>query len=340
MPSSPTSDAARPPGFADVAAAAARLRGHAVLTPLLESEALNRRVGGRLLIKAETLQRTGSFKFRGAWNRIAQLTEAERRRGVLAYSSGNHAQAVAAAARRLEVAATIVMPADAPAVKLESTRAFGPELLLYDPATESREAIATERAAATGAVLVPPYDDARVIAGQGTAGLEIAVQAAACGATLDAVLAPCGGGGLIAGCALALKEKLPGVEIHPVEPEGYDDTARSLASGRRETAAAGAATFCDALRAPTPGALTFAVNARLLAAGLAVGDAETAAAMSAAFRWLKLVVEPGGAVALAAALAGRIDCRGRTVAVLCSGGNVDPDTFGRAIGLGNARSPG
>jgi threonine dehydratase len=317
----------RLPTLADVEAAAARLRGVAVRTPLLESEALNARVGGRILVKAECLQRTGSFKFRGAYNAISQIAAG----AVVAYSSGNHAQGVAAAARLLGKAATIVMPADAPAIKVEHTRAVGAEIRLYDRTRESREAIGAEIAARTGAALVRPYDDPRIIAGQGTAGLELAEQANEQGARLDAALIPCGGGGLIAGCSLALSQLCPGIEIYAVEPAAFDDTRRSLAAGLRVANPPGGRSICDALLVPTPGELTFELNRRLLAGGLAVGDEDALRAMSFAFRHLKLVVEPGGAVALAALLSGRFDARGRTVAIMLSGGNVDPELFALAL---------
>jgi threonine dehydratase len=315
------------PTFDDVRAAADRLQAVARRTPLLESEALNALAGGRVLLKAEPLQRTGSFKFRGAYNTISQIAAA----AVVAYSSGNHAQGVAAAARLLGKAATIVMPADAPAIKIESTRSQGAEIRLYDRARESREAIGTEIAERSGAALVRPYDDPRIIAGQGTAGLELARQAEEQGARLDAALIPCGGGGLIAGCSLALSALCPGIEIYAVEPAAFDDTARSLAAGRRLANPPGGQSICDALLVPSPGELTFEINRRLLAGALAVTDDEARRAMSFAFRHLKLVVEPGGAVALAALLAGRFDARGRTVAIMLSGGNVDPEQFTRAL---------
>ena len=314
------------PTFADVEAAAERLREVAVRTPLLESEALNQRVGARVLLKAECLQRTGSFKFRGAYNAISQTDAA----AVVAYSSGNHAQGVAAAARLLGKAATIVMPADAPGIKIASTRAHGAEVRLYDRESESREEIGAEIAARTGAALIRPYDDPRIIAGQGTIGLELARQAKACGLELELALAPCGGG-LIAGCALALTQSFPGIAIHAVEPAGLDDTARSLEAGDRQTNAPGAASICDALLIPTPGELTFALNRRLLTGGLAVTDDEVRDAMAFACRHLKLVVEPGGAVALAAVLSGKLPLEGRTVAIVLSGGNVDPALFADAI---------
>ncbi len=315
------------PNLADVAAAAARLRGIAVRTPLLESEVLNERAGGRVLMKAECLQRTGSFKFRGAYNAISQVDAP----AVVAYSSGNHAQGVAAAAKLLNKRATIVMPADAPAIKIENTRAYGAEVRLYDRARESREAIGAEIAAQTGAALIRPYDDARIVAGQGTAGLELAEQVKALGQDLDVALAPCGGGGLIAGCALALTGAFRGIAIYAVEPDGLDDTRRSLAAGERVANAPGATSICDALLLPTPGELTFQINRRLLAGGLAVNDDEVRHAIAFAFRYLKLVVEPGGAIALAAVLAGKLALEGRTAAVVLSGGNVDPALFAPAI---------
>ena len=339
MNSSPESTAepfqAAPPNFADVAAAAERLAGHAVVTPLLSSPALDARVGGRILLKAETLQRTGSFKFRGAYNRISRIPEDARPAGVVAYSSGNHAQGVAAAAALLGVPATIVMPEDAPAIKLANTRGYGAEVVLYDRFTEVREEICAEIAARRGATIVRPFDDPAIIAGQGTCGLEIARQAAALDAELDAVLICCGGGGLTAGCALALAELSPRTAIYTVEPEAFDDTARSLAAGARVANDPAARSFCDALLAPTPGELTFAINRRLVTGGLSVGDAEVAAAMAYAFRTLKLVVEPGGAVALAALLSGRLDARGKTVALTLSGANVDPQTYREVLGREN-----
>ena len=317
----------RLPTLVDVEAAAARLRGVAVRTPLLESGTLNERAGGRVLLKAECLQRTGSFKFRGAYNTIGQI-EAD---AVVAYSSGNHAQGVAAAAKLLGKAATIVMPADAPAIKIENTRAYGAEVRLYDRATESREAIGAEIAARTGAALIRPYDDPRIIAGQGTAGLEFAEQARERGAVPDLALVPCGGGGLIAGCALALKAAFRGIAVHAVEPEGLDDTRRSLEAGERVVNAPGATSICDALLLPTPGELTFALNRQLLAGGLTVSDDEVRSAIAFAFRHLKLVLEPGGAVGLAAVLSGKLSLEGQTAAVVLSGGNVDPGLFAGAI---------
>ena len=319
------------PTYTDVTAAAKRLQGLAVRTPLLESPALNERVGGRVLLKAETLQRTGSFKFRGAYNRISQIPEAARPAGVVAFSSGNHAQGVAAAAALLGLPATILMPADAPAMKLANTRAYGAEVIPYERSSTSREALATDIATQRGATIVSPYDDAGVTAGQGTCGLEIAEQAAMLDARLDALLVCCGGGGLTAGCALAMAERSPNTAVYTVEPEDFDDTRRSLASGKRVSNAEGGQSFCDALLSPTPGRLTFSINRRLAAGGLAVSDAEVAEAMAFAYRTLKLVVEPGGAVALAAVLAKHLDARGKTVAVVLSGGNVDPQAYAEIL---------
>ena len=326
MPSSAASE----PTIDEIRAAARRLAGRAVLTPLLESPPLNARLGGRLLIKAEILQRTGSFKFRGAYNTLAQLGAAERA-GVVAYSSGNHAQGVAAAAQLLGLPALIVMPADAPAIKVANTRGYGAEVVLYDRYRESREEIGGRIAAERGATLVPPFDDYRVIAGQGTAGLEIAAQARALGATLDAVVIPCSGGGLAAGCAVALAAESPGTEVYAAEPAGFDDLRRSLAQGQRVGNAPGAKSICDSLLVQMPGELTFPINRRLLKESLPVSDDEVLAAMATAFADLKLVVEPGGAAALAAALSGKLEVKGRTVAVIASGGNVDPATFARAL---------
>ena len=319
------------PAFADIEAAAARLAGRAVVTPLLASPALDERAGARVLIKPETLQRTGSFKFRGAYNKIAQISKADRAAGVVAYSSGNHAQGVAAAARLLDVPATIVMPADAPTIKIENTRSYGAEVLLYDRYRETREEVAAAIVAERGATLVRPYDDPDVIAGQGTCGLEIGRQAAALGLRLDLLLVCCGGGGLTAGSALALAELSPRTAVYTVEPVGFDDTARSLATGRRVTNESGRHSICDALLAPTPGELTFSINRRLLAGGLVVSEDETRGAMAYAFRHLKLVAEPGGAVALAALLSSKLGFGGKTIALILSGGNVDPERYAQII---------
>ncbi|HTP82380.1 MAG TPA: threonine/serine dehydratase [Alphaproteobacteria bacterium] len=319
------------PTIIDIEDAARRLSGMAVVTPLLESPVVNKRLGGRLLIKAEPMQRTGSFKFRGAYNRLSRIDGDAKKRGVVAYSSGNHAQGVAAAAQILGMPAVIVMPADAPAIKIRNTRSYGAEVVTYDRLNESREAIGQKLQRERGAVLVPPFDDPFIIAGQGTIGLELAQQAEAAGAALDAVLAACSGGGLLAGIATAMKARQPSVAVYAVEPQGFDDLSRSLKSGKRETNDPGARSICDALLAPTPGELTFSINSHLLSGGFAVSDDEVRQAMAVAFEDYKLVVEPGGAVALAAVLSGKFPARGKTVAVVCSGGNVDPDVFASAI---------
>ena len=314
----------RIPDFDDVRAAARRLAGHARRTPLLAGTPLDHITGGRVLLKLETLQHTGSFKFRGAWNRLVQLDSAQRAAGVVAYSSGNHAQGVAEAARRLGIRATIVMPSDAPRVKLENTLALGAEVVPYDRVHESRERIAAGLAEERGATLVPSFDDPDIIAGQGTTGLEIAEQADELGLTLDAVIVCCSGGGLAAGIGLALAKLAPQARLYTAEPEAYDDHRRSLASGRRQrNEPGGPASICDALLAPMPGELTFAINQHRLQGALAVSDAEVRHAIGYAARTLKLVVEPGGAVALACVLAGKLEMRNSTVAITLSGGNID-----------------
>ncbi|MCY4478959.1 MAG: threonine/serine dehydratase [Rhodospirillales bacterium] len=328
------SDAEAPgplPQPGDVHAAAARLAGHAVETPLLRADALDERIGGRLLLKAEPLQRTGSFKFRGACNRLLQLDAGAKANGVVTYSSGNHAQAVALAARLVGVPAVIVMPRDAPAVKIAGTRRHGAEVVLYDRNSEAREALGKRIAEERGATLVKPYDDFNVIAGQGTVGREIVRQCDAIGCRPDAVIVPAGGGGLMAGTSLAIADAWPEARLHTAEPQGYDDHAMSFERGQRVgVSGAQGQSFCDALLAPKPGALTFPINVERVHSGVAVSDAEVGAAMRAAFMHLKLVVEPGGAVALAAVLAGKIATAGRTVVAVLSGGNVDLATF-RAV---------
>lgn len=316
-----------PPSFQGVLDAARQIDGVAVRTPLIESPALNDRVGGRVLMKAETVQRAGAFKFRGAYNRISRLTEDERRRGVVAFSSGNHAQGVAAAAALVETPAVIVMPSDSPGVKMDGVRAFGGEVRMYDRWSESREEIGAALARERGCVLVPPFDDPFVIEGQGTVGLELLEQA---DAPLDQLLCGASGGGLIAGINLVMAERSPDTRVIVVEPEAFDDTARSLRAGERVGHPTGAPSICDALMAPMPGELTFAINRRL-AGAITVSDAEVAEAVRFAFRQLKLVVEPGGAVSLAALLAGKIEARGQITAIVLSGGNVDPGLFAAII---------
>lgn len=315
------------PCFADIVAAAARIAPWAVETPVLESPALNARMGRRVLLKLELFQRTGSFKFRGACNRMLQIPDAARARGVVAFSSGNHAQGVAAAAALLGIPATIVMPADAPAAKLAGTRAFGPEIVFYDRLHDDREAVAAAICAETGASLVKPFDDPAVVAGQGTAGAEFARQAAAGGVDLAEVLVPCSGGGLVSGVALAFAELSPATRLWAVEPAGFDGMGRSLAAGRRVAAPGGAASLADALMAPIPGEIPFAVAQTRVAGGLAVDDENLARAVSYAARTLKLVVEPGGAAALAALLAGRAAKGTGAIGIVLSGGNCDPETL-------------
>ena len=319
------------PEFKDIEKAARRIEGFAVVTPVIESPKLNAITGGRVLIKAECLQRPGSFKFRGAWNMISKLDAKKAKGGVVAYSSGNHAQGVAAAAQIKGLPALIVMPADTPLIKQENTRSYGAEVVTYDRATESREAIAARYVKERHAVMVPPFEHADIIAGQGTAGLELAEEAAARGVALDEVLVCCSGGGLTAGVALAMEALQPQARVHSVEPAGFDDYARSLSSGAIEKNSRLSGSICDALMSPSPGEMTFAINSRLLGEGLAVSDAEAAAAVRFAFEVLKLVLEPGGAVALAAVLSGKIETQGKAIGVIASGGNCDPDLYARIL---------
>lgn len=340
MTSSPVSDPAHwdlADWLARIEDAARRIAGKAVRTPLLESPLLNARLGGRLLVKAECLQRTGSFKFRGAFTKISRIPESDRKRGVVAFSSGNHAQGVAAAARHFGIPATIVMPSDAPAIKAANTRAWGATVRLYDRNRENREAIGAAIAEESGATLVRPYDDPDVMSGQGTIGLEIAAQCAELDVQPDAVLVPCGGGGLSSGIALSLAAKLPGVAVHPVEPAGFDDTARSLKAGVRMGNEHGATSLCDALLTPMPGEITFTVNRARLSAGIAVNDAAVLAAMACGFADLKVIIEPGGAVGIGAILSGRYPIADRTVIAVASGGNVDPAVFVSALQPGSVQ---
>jgi threonine dehydratase len=317
--------------LADIEAAAARLEGRAVRTPLHSNAALDARTGARVFLKPEMLQVSGSFKFRGAFNRLVQIPQGDRPRGVVAWSSGNHAQGVAASAALLGMPATIIMPADAPALKIANTRAYGAEVRLYDRYTEDRDAIGQAIAAERGAVIVPPFDDPHIMAGQGTVGLEMAQDAAALGLAFDDVLVCCAGGGLSSGVATAIRAHMPEVRIWTVEPKDFDDTARSLAVGRRERNDPAARSICDALQSPSPGELTFPVLMAHGAQGLSVSDEEALDAMAYAFHTLKLVAEPGGAVALAALLSGKIASKGKTIGVVLSGGNVDRAMFERAL---------
>jgi threonine dehydratase len=315
----------------DIDAAARVLAPFAVRTPLLSSPALDERIGATVFLKPEMLQRTGSFKFRGAFNKLSSIPQDARGGGVVAFSSGNHAQGVAAAAQILNMRATIVMPADAPRSKRERTKGYGAEVVLYDRDREDREAIAGDIARKHGATLVRPYDDPKVIAGQGTVGREIAEDLALLGVTPDIVVAPASGGGLVAGVATAMKARYPHAALMSAEPEGFDDHARSLRAGKREPHHAEGRTICDALMATVPGEITFAINQRLLTQGVTASDAEVGAAVAFVFREFKLVVEPGGAVGLAALLAGRIEARGKAVVIVLSGGNVDADMFARLV---------
>ncbi|ALJ07517.1 MULTISPECIES: threonine/serine dehydratase [unclassified Brevundimonas] len=315
------------PSYEGVLDAARQIDGVAVRTPLIESPALNAVVGGRVLMKAENLQRAGAFKFRGAYNRISRLNAQEKARGVVAFSSGNHAQGVAAAAALVGSPAIIVMPSDSPQVKVEGVIGFGGEVRLYDRWTESREEIGAAIAAERGCVLVPPFDDPFIIEGQGTTALEMLDQA---DAPMDQLLCGASGGGLMAGINLVMAERSPETRVLVVEPEAYDDTARSLAAGERVGHPAGPPSICDALMSPMPGVMTWPINRRLAGAAT-VSDAEVAEAVRFAFRHLKLVVEPGGAVSLAALLAGKVEGAGRTTGLILSGGNVDPGLYAAII---------
>lgn len=315
------------PTFGDVEDAAQRLHGHAVRTPLIASPALNALTGRQVLLKPECLQHTGSFKFRGAFNRLRQLNAKERAGGVVAWSSGNHAQGVALAAQLLDIPARIVMPADAPQIKTTNTQALGAEVIAYDRYREDREVIARDLVARDGGTIVPSFDDTDIIAGQGTVGLEMLQDAE----PPEALLVCCSGGGLVAGCALAVEGLGANTDVFSVEPEAFNDHERSLFSGNRERVQAEARSICDALLAPTPGALTFKINQRLLSGGFSVSDDDVLFAMRFAFEHLKLVLEPGGAVALAALLSGGIPERYRSVGVVLSGGNVDPAVFSTAL---------
>ncbi|PHR56130.1 MAG: pyridoxal-5'-phosphate-dependent protein [Robiginitomaculum sp.] len=317
--------------FEDIVAAAKRIEGVAVKTPLLENAALNERVGGRVFLKPETLQHAGAFKFRGAYNRLVQLSDEERLKGVVAWSSGNHAQGIAAAAKRLGIRATIIMPEDAPRIKVENTKRLGAQIHFYDRQTESREDIGHEMAKQRGATLVPSYDDPHIIAGQGTVGLEILEQAAELYVDLDAVFIPCGGGGLCAGSSLAIRSQTSGTEVFLVEPEGFDDTTRSLVSGKQEQIDKNSVSICDALLAPFPGDMTFPINKTYVTAGISVGENDIRNAIQFAWEHLKLVVEPGGVVALAALLSGKYECVDKVMAVVLSGGNVDAELYSDCI---------
>lgn len=315
-----------------VRAAAKRIAGAVVTTPLLENEWLNQRVGGRVLMKAETLQHGGSFKFRGAMNRLSVLTPEARARGVLAWSSGNHAQGVARAARLFGVRSVIVMPRDAPALKVAQVKAYGGEIVTFDRYTEDREAIGRRIAMEEGLALAPSYDDVDIIEGQGTLALEAAAQAAALGASFDAFVICCGGGGMTSGCATILEEVSPATEVHIAEPEGFDETWASIRAGRKLRADIAGKTLCDALATPTPGDITFPIMQKLVRGGYTISDDEVAETVAWAFKYLKLVLEPGGAAALAAVFHRKIRAEGRTIGLTLSGGNIDPSLFATILG--------
>lgn len=320
------------PSYQSVRDAADNLKGIVVRTPLLESMALNEKLGARLLLKCETLQHTGSFKFRGAYNTLSRLSAAQKKNGVFAYSSGNHAQGIALSAKMLGIPATILMPEDAPEIKRTNTRAYGAQVITYDRYTETREEIGARIAAEGNLTLVKPYDNYFVISGQGTTGIEIAEQLKEIQAAAHICVCPAGGGGLIAGTSLAMRELSPKTKLYSAEPEFFDDTRMSLATGKRLPNEGNHRSICDAIVTPMPGEITFEVNKVTLTAGLAVTDAETASAMRTAFDYFKCVIEPGGAVALAALLSQKLDIAGKTVVAVASGGNVDPVLYSRILG--------
>tara|TARA_Y100001970_G_scaffold294082_1_gene446607 strand:- start:1253 stop:2239 length:987 start_codon:yes stop_codon:yes gene_type:complete len=324
-------DINKTPGIHDIRSAAERIKGIVDRTPLLESERLNDHAGARVFLKCEMFQPVGSFKLRGAWNMISRLADSRIKNGVIAYSSGNHAQAVAWSALRRGVKATIIMPLDAPTVKVNNTKALGAKLVLYDRTKEDRELIAKKLAGRTGAVIIPPYDHPDVIAGQGTVGLEAVEQLRDAGVTPDVVIVPCSGGGLIAGCAIAVKAAFPCTRILAAEPEHFDDTKRSLQAGRRVANKHGYSSVCDALLVCTPGRMTFEVMRRMVSGGEVVSETEIRAAVRAAFLYANIVVEPGGVVGLAATLSGRLTSPAETICVILSGGNIDRELFAELI---------
>jgi len=314
-----------------IRAAAARIKGHARRTPILTSPFLDDIAGRRVFVKAECLQHTGSFKFRGGWASVSALTDNRLKTGVVAFSSGNHAQGVALAARAHGAPAVIVMPSDAPEVKIENTRALGAEVILYDRATEDRDEIGERLSQDRNLTLIKPYDAPMTIAGQGTVGLEIAEDMTAIGVSDADVMVCCGGGGLTSGIALALAADAPGLRARPAEPEGFDDVTRSLISGKIERNTRLSGSLCDAIITPQPGDLTFPIMQKLCGPGVVVTEDECLRAVGLAFERLRIVVEPGGAAALAAALFHADDFEGDAVIAVATGGNVDPDVFTRAL---------
>ncbi len=319
------------PDFEDVRAAAVRLKGRVLRTPLLRHPLLDQLTGATVLVKPEPLQRTGSFKLRGATNAALLMSPEARRGGIVTHSSGNHGQACAAAAHMLGMKATIAMPMDAPAIKVEATRRWGAEIIPFDRHGVDRDALAETLAAERGATIIPPFDHRDVIAGQGTVAMELIEDAEALGLTLDAFAICTGGGGLTAGCVLALEAMAPQADAYAVEPEEWDDTVRSLAAGRRIPVERPGSGLCDALLSKQPGALTFPINHRHLAGGAVVTETEIFRAMRFAFEHLKIVAEPGGSVALASVLAGKVAAKGGVIGVVISGGNADPTVFARAL---------
>jgi threonine dehydratase len=321
-------------GISDIRSAAERLRGRVVRTPLLESPMLSEHAGCRLFVKAEPLQRTGAFKFRGALNKLLSMDEAARRRGVVTFSAGNHGHAVAAAAHALGCPAVIVLPDNAARIKVESCRRWGADIVVYDPESQDRVEVARSLAEPRGLTLVHPFDDVDVMAGQGTCGLEMCEQLNELGVCPDAVLASCSGGGLSSGIAEAAKHAFPEVDVYVVEPAGYEKMARSLVSGLAQKLSSVPRTLLDGISGPAAGDRPLAVLRRHGAKALSITDDEALDAMAAAFRQLKVVIEPGGAAALAAVLSRKADFTGKNVAVIASGGNVDPDVFMRALARG------
>ena len=317
--------------YQNIINASQRIKGHAVITPLVESAMLNQQLGGRVFFKAENLQRTGSFKFRGAFNKLSKLSQANELTGVVAYSSGNHAQGVAAAAAHFGVPATIIMPSDAPKIKIFNTKALGAKVVLYERNTEDRDAIGQQLSKELNLTLIPPYDDLDIIAGQGTLGLEAALQLEALGLVPDQAIGPIGGGGLMSGTATALKHHFPSITLWGAEPEGYDDAARSIAAGCRLANKNSPLSICDAIVTPMVGELTFPIMQRYLAGAKAVNDQHVMAAMAMCMQQLKLVVEPGGCVGLAAILDNSLEVKDKTTLVILSGGNADPATLGLAL---------